>query len=137
VCNALDTLIIHQKIAGRLLPVLGQKLAESQVEIFADLISYKILKQSKYPYLQKAKNTDFGREFLSLKMAIKTVEDIDVKKDTSKFIVGKRREGKTVLAVNLIKHMKYLFDYNSIILFVPFIPFLSNFSFCSFSFNSC
>ncbi|MFH1713391.1 MAG: glutamate-5-semialdehyde dehydrogenase [Candidatus Jacksonbacteria bacterium] len=77
VCNALDTLILHQKIADRLLPVLGQKLAESQVEIFADPISHKILKQSKYPYLQKAKRTDFGCEFLSLKMAIKTVEDID------------------------------------------------------------
>lgn len=77
VCNALDTLVIHQKITDRLLPVLGQKLAESRVEIFADSVSYQILKQIKYPYLQKAKKTDFSREFLSLKMAIKTVKNID------------------------------------------------------------
>ncbi|MEK9165940.1 MAG: glutamate-5-semialdehyde dehydrogenase [Patescibacteria group bacterium] len=76
-CNALDTLIVCHKIADRFLPILGQKLAESQVEIFADSISHKILRQSKYPYLQRVQKTDFGREFLSLKMAIKTVEDID------------------------------------------------------------
>lgn len=77
VCNALDTLIIHQKIMSELLPLLGQTLSVQRVEIFADAISYKVLKQSKYPYLQKAKKTDFGREFLSLKMAIKTVKNID------------------------------------------------------------
>jgi len=30
-----------------------------------------------YPHLQKATGADFGREFLSLKCAIKVVEDID------------------------------------------------------------
>lgn len=77
VCNALDTLIIHQRIASKLLKALGQKLLIKQVEIFADPVSYQILKQSKYPYLQKAKKIDFGREFLSLKMTIKTVKNID------------------------------------------------------------
>ena len=77
VCNGLDALIVHQKIADRLLPVLGQRLAKSRVEIFADAISHKVLKQSNYPYLQKAKKTDFGCEFLSLKMAIKTVKNFD------------------------------------------------------------
>jgi gamma-glutamyl phosphate reductase len=57
---------------------LGQaKLTEKSVEIFADDISHQILNLLKYPHLQKAKKTDFGREFLSLKMAVKTVRDID------------------------------------------------------------
>lgn len=77
VCNALDTLIVHQKVAVKLLPVLSQKFSNQQVEIFADLLSYQILKELQYPYLQKAKIADFGREFLSLKMAIKTVKNID------------------------------------------------------------
>ena len=59
-----------------MLLVLSQKLSNQSVKIFADPISYKILKDLKYPYLQKAKLQDFGKEFLSLKIAVKTVENI-------------------------------------------------------------
>lgn len=77
VCNALDTLIIHKKIAPKLLKALCQKLAEAKVEIFADIISHQILKDLRYPYLRRAKKADFSREFLSLKMAVKTIKNLD------------------------------------------------------------
>jgi len=50
VCNALDTLLVHQRIASELLPALSQKLIKSQVKIFADVDGYKILERLKYPY---------------------------------------------------------------------------------------
>lgn len=74
VCNALDTLIIHE---SRLqdLPALTEKLAEKQVEIFADKASFSAL-QGKYEYLFSATPESFGTEFLSLKMSVKTVASL-------------------------------------------------------------
>jgi len=75
VCNAMDCLIIDQQIAASLLPAIATSLAEHEVEIFADAKAYKIIKG--YPYLKKADLADFGREYISLKCAIKVVDNID------------------------------------------------------------
>lgn len=77
VCNALDCLLIHEKRLSAL-PKLCQKLAESNVVIYADKMAYVALKDN-YPndLLQEATPDDFGREFLDYKMAIKCVEGID------------------------------------------------------------
>ncbi len=77
VCNALDCLIIHEKRLSEL-PVITGKLAEENVIVYADEQSFEILKES-YPdnLLQKATEESFGTEFLSLKMAIKTVSSFD------------------------------------------------------------
>ena len=78
VCNALDTVVVHKKIANEFLPKMVKLLVEKKVEIFADTASLKILKNI-YPknLLKIAKPSDFGREFLSQKMSIKIVPDID------------------------------------------------------------
>lgn len=75
VCNALDCLIIH---ASRLadLPNICAPLAEKNVEIFADERAYSILNGHYQAPLTHAQEADFGREFQSLKMAIKTVDDL-------------------------------------------------------------
>jgi len=77
VCNALDTLLVHQKAAFALLKLLGAKLQPKNVEIFADQKSFAILNSLRYPYLRRAKKIDYGREFLSFKMAIKVVKSVD------------------------------------------------------------
>lgn len=76
VCNALDTLIIHKQQLT-CLGELVKPLATKNVEIFADETSYHSLK-SLYPatLLKKATPEDFGQEFLSYKMSIKTVSSI-------------------------------------------------------------
>lgn len=77
VCNTLDCLIVHK---DRLedLPYLCEKLAESNVMIYADKLSFDALK-GKYPskLLAKTDTTSFGTEFLDYKMAIKTVWSLD------------------------------------------------------------
>ncbi len=74
VCNALDTLIIHRAHLADL-PALAEPLATENVEIFADAEAFKAL--AGYPHLRPAKPEDFGQEFLSYKMSIKTVGSLD------------------------------------------------------------
>jgi len=73
VCNALDCLIIHEKRLSDL-PVICNKLKNSNVIIYADKKSYDAL-DKKYPesLLKHATDDTFGTEFLDYKMAIKTV----------------------------------------------------------------
>ena len=77
VCNALDCLVVHSSRVSDL-PGLTKKLAEKDVEIFADERAYADLKGN-YPdaLLQKAQPEHFGTEFLDYKMAIKTVDSFD------------------------------------------------------------
>jgi len=77
VCNALDCLIIHKSRLNDLHHIIS--LCEnSNVEIYADNDAYKFI-ENKYPknLLKKATTDSFGTEFLSHKMAIKTVDTID------------------------------------------------------------
>lgn len=77
VCNALDTVLLDEQIADLFLQGIIIPFQEAQVEIFADEKSYVILQQLKYPYLQKADDADFGREFLDLKCSIKVLDGLD------------------------------------------------------------
>ena len=76
VCNALDCLLIH---AGRLadLPALLAPLAAAEVQLFADAPAFAAL-AGHYPTgrLVPATDAHFGTEFLSLRMAVKTVASL-------------------------------------------------------------
>jgi glutamate-5-semialdehyde dehydrogenase len=74
VCNALDTLVIHESRLQEL-PALTEKLAEKEVQIFADSAAHAAL-TGHYPHLSPATDEHFGTEFLSLKMSIKTVSSL-------------------------------------------------------------
>jgi glutamate-5-semialdehyde dehydrogenase len=77
VCNALDCLIVHENRLGDLDYLVGL-CSGSEVLIYADEKAYRALK-GKYPshLLQKATKDSFGTEFLSYKMAVKTVNSFD------------------------------------------------------------
>lgn len=81
VCNALDCVLIDEK---RLidLPELTEMLPQSNVVIYADTKAYQAL-EGKYPpeLLEHATEESFGTEFLSYKMAVKTVSGIDAALD--------------------------------------------------------
>jgi glutamate-5-semialdehyde dehydrogenase len=67
--------LVDEKIAPAFLEKLRPGMEKYQVEIFADKKAYHLLKG--YPNLLPATAEDFGREFLSLKCAIKIVKDTD------------------------------------------------------------
>jgi len=77
VCNTLDCLVIHESRLDDLGYIVGL-CAGSDVIIYADPNAYKALK-GKYPVklLKKATEDSFGTEFLSYKMAVKTVASFD------------------------------------------------------------
>lgn len=77
VCNSLDCVLINQNRINDV-PALLSPLADGEVELYADEKSYAVLKAS-YPaqLLNQAKPEHFGTEFLSLKLAVKIVEDLD------------------------------------------------------------
>lgn len=76
VCNALDCLLIHESQVEKLNQITTD-LAQKETVIYADLKAFNNL--SNYPknLLNQADNTHFGTEFLSNKMAIKTVSSLD------------------------------------------------------------
>lgn len=77
VCNALDCAIIHSSQLHNL-PIICAPLKENDVAIYADERAFQALLE-KYPgnLLLHAQHEDFGREFLSYAMAIKTVDSIN------------------------------------------------------------
>lgn len=76
VCNALDCLIIHKDILPSL-GVLVKELLAKKVKLYADEAAMAVLEKTSDPlYLSKATEADYGKEFLSLQMAIKTVNNL-------------------------------------------------------------
>jgi glutamate-5-semialdehyde dehydrogenase len=73
VCNALDCLLVHRNRLGELLELLAP-LAAKGVEIRADAESHAAL-AGRYERLERA--DDFGTEFLSLKLSVKTVGSLE------------------------------------------------------------
>lgn len=77
VCNALDTVIVDQEIVEIFLPLMANLLLDFKVEIFAEEPAFSLLNELKYPFLVKAKDEDFGREFLALKCSVKVVKNLE------------------------------------------------------------
>ena len=74
VCNSLDCLIIHESRLGELSELI-QPMLESGVAVFADEKAFAKLPSS--PQIHTALPEHFGTEFLSLKLSIKTVQNLD------------------------------------------------------------
>ncbi len=78
VCNALDTLLVHQAVAPQFLPPLAARLAQSSVELRADAQAFTILQNSRHgATVAPAGPDDFDREWLALILGIKVVAGID------------------------------------------------------------
>jgi glutamate-5-semialdehyde dehydrogenase len=79
ICNALDTVLVHTEIAEEFLPAIGRSWTEAGVEMRCDERSLRVLKAQEIPEIKltPAAPDDFGREFLSLVAAVKTVDSLD------------------------------------------------------------
>ena len=77
VCNALDTLLVHETVAAQVLNGLSAPLAEAGVEVRADNRAWALLgpKRRKLK-VSRAHEDDFGTEFLALILSVKVVESL-------------------------------------------------------------
>jgi len=77
VCNALDCLLVHSQIAPTYLPSIASEWAKAAVEMHCDERAMAILKPIPSLNLLLAVPEDWGKEYLSLKAAIKVVDSLD------------------------------------------------------------
>lgn len=78
VCNALDCVVLHEKHLNKLSEIMDDLGLKHEVDVFADEKAYAAL-VGEYPstLLHKATIESFGTEFLSHKLSIKTVSNVD------------------------------------------------------------
>lgn len=72
VCNACESLVVHEAVKEALLPALKKKLDEHQVELRGDASALAVL-----PGITPATEEDWGTEYLDYILSIKTVSSID------------------------------------------------------------
>lgn len=72
VCNALEGLLVHRSIAQQFLPAAGNQLMAAGVELRGCKRSCTIV-----PEITPAMDSDWGTEFLDLKMIVRVVDDMD------------------------------------------------------------
>ena len=79
ICNALDTVLVHQDITESFLPDIGRKWRHAGVEMRCDEDSFRILHAAEIPELklERAAPDDFGHEFLALAASVKVVDSLD------------------------------------------------------------
>ncbi len=71
VCNACESLVVHEAVAERALPAIVGRLVNKNVEIRGDELSRKICAD-----IIPATEDDWGREYLDAIISVKTVPDI-------------------------------------------------------------
>ena len=73
VCNALETLLVHEKIAEKALPAIYDRMKEKNVEIRGCEKTKAVLGD----FVKDAKEEDYATEFLDYIISVKVVKDLD------------------------------------------------------------
>jgi glutamate-5-semialdehyde dehydrogenase len=71
VCNAMETLLVHEAVASGILPELGERMTAAGVELRGDTATRKVLKG-----IRAAREADWSEEYLDLILSIKIVDSV-------------------------------------------------------------
>lgn len=77
VCNACESLVIHQNVVEKLMPQLVAALQEKKVEIHADEVCLQAIPATYNELVKPATEEDWGTEYLDYVISAKTVASID------------------------------------------------------------
>lgn len=72
VCNAAESLVVHEVVLDTVLPKVAAALREKNVVLYSDPASLKAFSDA-----EPATEEDFATEYLDLKMSVKTVKNVD------------------------------------------------------------
>lgn len=72
VCNACESVLVHEKVKDEFLPVLARRLQEKHVEIRADETACELI-----PGAVHATEEDWGREYLDYILSLKVVSSVE------------------------------------------------------------
>lgn len=76
VCNAMETLLVHDTVADALLPSLGRRLADAGVVLHADGRAAEAFATAGVPSVP-ATEADWDTEYLALEMAVRVVPSLE------------------------------------------------------------
>lgn len=78
VCNALETLLVHQNIADAAIPDLCEYLASDGVVMCVDPRAMEILQRAhvRSEFYEEVHDEDYDKEWLSLRLNVKVVDDL-------------------------------------------------------------
>jgi len=71
-CNAAEKLLIHEKVAEKLLPQIAERLVKAGVKLRGDDAARRLVKE-----IKAAAESDWAEEYLDLIMSVKVVKDLD------------------------------------------------------------
>ena len=74
VCNAAETLLVHERVAAEFLPRAAEELKRRGVELVVDKAAGDIIGD---PALKRANKAHYDTEFLALKLAVRVVASLD------------------------------------------------------------
>jgi glutamate-5-semialdehyde dehydrogenase len=76
VCNAAETLLVHEAVAAQFLPVVLKALHERRVKLHVDVRTRDLMGETELKLL-KATDKHYATEFLDLEMAVKVVQGLE------------------------------------------------------------
>ena len=101
VCNAAESLVVHENIKDKFLPLLSKAMKENSVELRADSESISLL-----PDAKNATEEDFGKEYLDYILSVKTVKSVEEAIDhINKYNTG---HSESIITENKVNAEKFL-----------------------------
>jgi glutamate-5-semialdehyde dehydrogenase len=76
-CNAMEALLVHEKVAPEFLPKMVERLQAAGVEVRGTEKTRSILNRSGIKGIKAATKSDWGTEYLDKILAVKVVKDMD------------------------------------------------------------
>ena len=112
VCNSMEKLLVHEKIAARFLPQIAQKLTAAGVSLRGDAATQKILGDQVTP----ATEVDWGTEYNDLILAIKVVPSLTAAIEQINHYGTKHSE--TIVTQNYQRSEEFLAQVDAAVVYV-------------------
>lgn len=111
VCNALETLLVHEDIAEKFLPIMGEELINHKVEIRGCDKTCALL-----PYALPAKEEDWATEYLDLIISVRVVKDLDQALDH--IFNYSTKHSETIITENYSRAQRFLKEVDAAAVYV-------------------
>ncbi|MEA4896057.1 MAG: glutamate-5-semialdehyde dehydrogenase [Oscillospiraceae bacterium] len=112
VCNAMETLLVHEAVAEEFLRLLAPKLSKYNVELRCDKKALEILGDSAIPAME----SDWETEYDDYILAIKTVSDIDEAMDH--IARYSTQHSEAIVTTNYAKAQRFLNEVDAAAVYV-------------------
>ncbi len=111
VCNAMETLLVHEKVAPQFLPEMLETLRQMGVEIRGCPVTRELV-----PWVTPATEEDWATEYLDLILAVRVVRDLDEALDHI-FRYG-TRHSEAIITNNYQKSWRFLKEVDAAAVYV-------------------